>query len=52
MAKYTDLPPMEEWKRELIGAILRDINDDRENFRDLDNDSESVREGLQRWLLC
>ncbi|TVU13136.1 hypothetical protein EJB05_40668 [Eragrostis curvula] len=50
VAKYTDLPPREEWKRELVRAILRDITEDRENFRDLDNDSESVREGVQRWL--
>ncbi|TVU40256.1 hypothetical protein EJB05_13709, partial [Eragrostis curvula] len=50
LLKYTDLPPREEWKRELTGAFLRDMNDDHENFRDLDNDSESVREGVQRWL--
>jgi hypothetical protein len=50
VAKYTDLPPMDEWKRELIRAILHDMSDDRETFRDLDNDSESVREGMQRWL--
>ncbi|TVU40260.1 hypothetical protein EJB05_13713, partial [Eragrostis curvula] len=50
VAKYGDLPPREQWKRELITAIVRDMNDDRENFRDLDNDSESVREGVQRWL--
>jgi hypothetical protein len=50
VAKYTDLPPMEEWKLELMGAAFRDRFDDRESFRDLDNDSESVREGLQRWL--
>ncbi|TVU13139.1 hypothetical protein EJB05_40671, partial [Eragrostis curvula] len=50
VAKYTDLPPMEEWKRELTGALLRDTDDDRESFRDLDDDSESVRDGVQRWL--
>jgi hypothetical protein len=50
VAKYTDLPPMDEWKRELIRAILRDMNEDRETFRDVNNDSENVRDGLQRWL--
>ncbi|GJN20892.1 hypothetical protein PR202_gb08326 [Eleusine coracana subsp. coracana] len=48
--KYSELPRREEWKRELTRAVLRDINDDRETFRDLDNDSDSVREGLQTWL--
>ncbi|GJN09996.1 hypothetical protein PR202_ga28054 [Eleusine coracana subsp. coracana] len=50
--KYSGLPPVEEWKRELTWAFLRDIDDDRETFRDLDNDdSDSVHEGLQGWLL-
>ncbi|GJN10536.1 hypothetical protein PR202_ga28635 [Eleusine coracana subsp. coracana] len=48
--KYSELPRREEWKRELTRAILRDIIDDRETFRDLDNDSDSVRQGLQTWL--
>lgn len=48
--KYSGLPPREEWKRELTRAVLRDMNDDRETFRDLDNDSDSVRQGLQAWI--
>ncbi|KAL6647218.1 hypothetical protein ACP70R_014655 [Stipagrostis hirtigluma subsp. patula] len=50
VVKYTDLPGMEEWKRELMRSILRNMNDDREAFRDRDDDSDDVREGLQRWL--
>ncbi|KAL6643801.1 hypothetical protein ACP70R_018567 [Stipagrostis hirtigluma subsp. patula] len=41
----TDLPAMEEWKRELLRSILRNANEDRETFRDRDDDSDNVREG-------
>ena len=42
---------MEEWKVELFLTSLTDAMDDREAFRDRDDDdySESVREGLRRW---
>ncbi|KAL6622595.1 hypothetical protein ACP70R_032474 [Stipagrostis hirtigluma subsp. patula] len=50
VAKHTDLPAMEEWKRELMRSIIRNANEDRETFRDRDDDSDSVREGLRRWL--
>ncbi|KAL6647219.1 hypothetical protein ACP70R_014656 [Stipagrostis hirtigluma subsp. patula] len=50
VVKYTDLPRMEEWKIELMDSILLNINADRETFRDRDDDSDNVREGLKRWL--
>ena len=42
---------MEEWKVELFLTSLTDAMDDREAFRDRDDDdySESVRDGLRRW---
>ncbi|KAL6880331.1 hypothetical protein ACP4OV_011896 [Aristida adscensionis] len=50
VAKYTDLPAMDGWKRELMASILRNMMEDRETFRDRDDDSDNVREGLKRWL--
>ncbi|KAF8731665.1 hypothetical protein HU200_015593 [Digitaria exilis] len=50
VAKYTDLPAMDDWKRELISSVLRNINEDREAFLDRDDDSENVRQGVERWL--
>ncbi|XP_062187864.1 flavin-containing monooxygenase FMO GS-OX-like 8 [Phragmites australis] len=47
--KYTDLPRMEEWKRELIRSSVKNMIHDRETFRDRDDHSEILREGLQRW---
>ncbi|KQJ81763.1 hypothetical protein BRADI_5g02930v3 [Brachypodium distachyon] len=48
-----DLPPVEEWKSELMEAVSRDFEDDMETFRDRADDddslSENVRMGLQRW---
>ncbi|RLM85181.1 flavin-containing monooxygenase FMO GS-OX-like 8 [Panicum miliaceum] len=42
---------MEEWKLELFLTGIMNAMDDREAFRDRDDDdySESVREGLRRW---
>jgi len=42
---------MEEWKVELFLTSLTDAMDDREAFRDRDDDdySESIRDGLRRW---
>ncbi|CAL5089050.1 unnamed protein product [Urochloa decumbens] len=47
--RHTDLPRMESWKWELFVAGIMNSKDDRETFRDIDDDSESVREGLQMW---
>ena len=49
--RHSDLPRMEEWKVELFLTSLTDAMDDREAFRDRDDDdySESVRDGLRRW---
>ncbi|CAN6312147.1 unnamed protein product [Urochloa humidicola] len=49
--RHADLPRMEGWKVELFVAGVRNSMADRETFRDLDDDSETVREGLQRWRL-
>ncbi|CAN6222581.1 unnamed protein product [Urochloa humidicola] len=49
--RHTDLPRMEGWKAELFEAGVMNSMADRETFRDLDDDSETVREGLQRWRL-
>ena len=42
---------MEEWKVELFLTSLTNAMDDREAFRDRDDDdySESIRDGLRRW---
>uniref|UniRef100_K3ZZN9 Flavin-containing monooxygenase n=1 Tax=Setaria italica TaxID=4555 RepID=K3ZZN9_SETIT len=46
---HSDLPRMEDWKVELFTtSILMNLREDRETFRDRDDDSESVREGLRR----
>ncbi|CAL5076652.1 unnamed protein product [Urochloa decumbens] len=47
--RHTDLPRMESWKLELFVAGIMNSMHDRETFRDIDDDSESVREGLQMW---
>lgn len=50
MYRNSDLPRMEEWKVELfVTSILKNKEEDREEFRDRDDDSESVHEGLRRW---
>jgi hypothetical protein len=41
---------MEDWKVELFRTtILMNSREDRETFRDRDDDSESIREGVRRW---
>ncbi|CAL5078929.1 unnamed protein product [Urochloa decumbens] len=47
--RHTDLPRMEGWKLELFVAGITNSMDDRDTFRDIDDDSESVRGGLQMW---
>ncbi|KAJ1288128.1 hypothetical protein BS78_02G066200 [Paspalum vaginatum] len=47
--RNSDLPRMEDWKVELFYAGLFNSKDDRETFRDRDDDSDGVREGLRRW---
>nr|TKW30950.1 hypothetical protein SEVIR_2G072900v2 [Setaria viridis] len=48
--RHSNLPRMEDWKVELFTtSILMDSREDRETFRDRDDDSESVLEGLRRW---
>ena len=48
--RHSDLPRMEEWKVELFLTSLTNAMDDREAFRDRDDDySESIRDGLRRW---
>ncbi|CAL5066628.1 unnamed protein product [Urochloa decumbens] len=49
--RHSDLPRMEDWKVELFMSSLLNSKDDRETFRDRDDDNESIREGLQRWRL-
>ncbi|CAN6165446.1 unnamed protein product [Urochloa humidicola] len=49
--RHTDLPRMEGWKVDVFLAGVRNSMADRETFRDIDDDSEGVREGLQRWRL-
>ncbi|CAN6165447.1 unnamed protein product [Urochloa humidicola] len=49
--RHSDLPCMEDWKVELFMCNLLNSMADRETFRDLDDDSESICEGLQRWRL-
>ncbi|WVZ62251.1 hypothetical protein U9M48_012017 [Paspalum notatum var. saurae] len=50
--RNSDLPRMEDWKVELFNAGHFNSKDDRETFRDRDDNddySEDVREGLRRW---
>lgn len=47
--KYCDFPRIENWKREVLLSGLAGMNEDMETFRDRADDSENVREGLQRW---
>ncbi|KAF8733029.1 hypothetical protein HU200_015387 [Digitaria exilis] len=48
--RHSDLPRMEDWKVELfVTSFVKNKEEDREAFRDRDDDSESVREGLRRW---
>lgn len=41
---------MEDWKNEIIYSLLQNVKEDRETFRDHDNDIENVRQGVERWL--
>nr|CAB3467219.1 unnamed protein product [Digitaria exilis] len=48
--RHSDLPRMEDWKVEVfMTSIVKNKEEDREAFRDRDDDSESVREELRRW---
>nr|CAB3469571.1 unnamed protein product [Digitaria exilis] len=47
--RNSDLPRMEEWKMELFMIGFVNTMEDRETFRDRDDDTENVREGLRRW---
>nr|CAB3455961.1 unnamed protein product [Digitaria exilis] len=48
--RHSDLPRMEDWKVELFTTSnLKNAMEDREAYRDRDDDSESVREGGRRW---
>jgi hypothetical protein len=47
--RHSDLPRMEDWKAELFVTSLLNSQDDRDTFRDRQDDSENVREGVQRW---
>ncbi|XP_037438782.1 flavin-containing monooxygenase FMO GS-OX-like 8 [Triticum dicoccoides] len=49
--KYSDIAPLEEWKKELMVSSVVSMMDDVETFRDLANDSENVHKGLQEWRL-
>ncbi|XBH88619.1 hypothetical protein VPH35_075884 [Triticum aestivum] len=49
--RYSDLPPLEEWKKELVMSSLASMLADVETFRDRAyDDSEIVRKGLRGWL--
>ncbi|KAM3317069.1 hypothetical protein ACQJBY_034958 [Aegilops geniculata] len=49
--KYTDLEPLEEWKKELVMSSIASMMADVETFRDRAyDDSEIVRKGLRGWL--
>nr|CAB3456305.1 unnamed protein product [Digitaria exilis] len=50
VAKYTDLAPMEDWKNEIVYSVIRNVKQDRETFRDRDDDSQNVRRGVETWL--
>ncbi|CAD6220721.1 unnamed protein product [Miscanthus lutarioriparius] len=47
--RHSDLPRMEEWKAELFWTGFMNAKDDRDTFRDREDDSENVREGVGRW---
>ncbi|KAM3262934.1 hypothetical protein ACQJBY_053219 [Aegilops geniculata] len=47
--KYSDLAPLEEWKKELSMANMASRVEDVETFRDRADYSEKVRKGLQEW---
>ncbi|KAF8732944.1 hypothetical protein HU200_015295 [Digitaria exilis] len=47
--RHSDLPHMEDWKMELFMIGFVNTMEDRETFRDRDDDTENVREGLRRW---
>ena len=49
MYRHSDLPRMEEWKAELFWTGFMKAKDDRDTFRDREDDSENVREGVRRW---
>ncbi|KAF7098216.1 hypothetical protein CFC21_099971 [Triticum aestivum] len=49
--KYSDLAPLEEWKKELLMSSIASMMADVETFRDRAyDDSEIVRKGLRGWL--
>nr|BAK03125.1 predicted protein [Hordeum vulgare subsp. vulgare] len=48
--KYSDLAPVEEWKKELVMSSIASKMADVETFRDRADDSENVRKGVQAWL--
>ena len=47
--RYSDLAPLEEWKKELLMSSIASMMADVETFRDRADDSENVRQGLQGW---
>ncbi|XP_044377357.1 flavin-containing monooxygenase FMO GS-OX-like 8 [Triticum aestivum] len=47
--RYSDLAPLEEWKKELLMSSIASMMADVETFRDRADDSESVRKGVQGW---
>nr|CAB3467312.1 unnamed protein product [Digitaria exilis] len=47
--RNSDLPRMEGWKMELFMIGFVNTMEDRETFRDRDDNTENVREGLRRW---
>lgn len=49
MYRHSDLPRMEDWRVELFVSGVVNLMADRETFRDRDDNSESVGEGLRRW---
>ncbi|CAL5078932.1 unnamed protein product [Urochloa decumbens] len=47
--RHSDLPRMEDWKVELFMSSLLNSKDDREAFREREDDTESIREGQRIW---
>ncbi|TVU41324.1 hypothetical protein EJB05_14830, partial [Eragrostis curvula] len=49
--RNSDMPRMDDWKMELFVSVVRNTMDDRETFRDRDDDvSDTIKEGRRTWL--
>lgn len=50
--KYCDFPRVEKWNYELLVASFANMVDDLETFRDEYQDTDSIRKGVEAWLLA